>query len=770
LPAFAQVTIRRGMRRFKSRELAGMMIIKSTRSTVLPFRRAALCLAVVSASACLPHTALAQDIQEISVFGQGETRQVQSLGALELESFAAGTSPLKAIEKLPGVNFQSADPYGAYEWSTRIVVRGFNQNQMGFTLDGIPLGDMSYANHNGLHISRAIMSENMGRVTLSQGAGALSTASTSNLGGTLEFASAAPQDDFGLQANGSVGSENSQRIFLRLDSGALSSGTRLFVSAATQDTDKWKGAGKQQQEYLNAKLTQELGGGEVTAYYSHSDRAENDYQDMSKDMIRRLGSNWDNYFPDWDRAVAAARGQFSGNVNSLDDAYWHAAGLRQDDLGYLKLALPIGSSANWSTTIYKHTNEGQGLWGTPYVPTPGGAPLTVRTTEYEIDRQGLISSLNFEIGTHNLEVGVWTEDNDFQQARRFYGEPDATAPTRSFLKFQSNPLLTQWEYLFNTKTTQLYVKDTWQSTDRLRLEYGFKSVNVDVKAQTLTGDNKTGSIKTDEKFLPQAGFVYDLNDRAELFGAASQNVRALIGSATGTSPFSASQAGFEQIRDTIKPETATTFELGLRFRDDVLEGVVSAYHVKFNDRLLAIQQGSAIIGAFNALANVGSVTSRGIETGVDWQLHPLVNWYNSASFNESTYDDDFTSGTTLVRTKGKTVVDSPRWMFNSELGFDNENTFAKLHLKYTSAREYTFLNQGNVDGYSIMNLSAGYRFGQVGALRDLTAQLDVTNLLDKDYISTVGSGGFGNADANGTAQTLLPAAPRQLFLSLKASF
>ena len=28
------------------------------------------------------------------------------------------------------------DPYGAYEWSTRITVRGFNQNRMGFTLDG----------------------------------------------------------------------------------------------------------------------------------------------------------------------------------------------------------------------------------------------------------------------------------------------------------------------------------------------------------------------------------------------------------------------------------------------------------------------------------------------------------------------------------------------------------------------------------------------------------------------------------------------------------
>lgn len=711
-----------------------------------------------------------RQIEEITVFGQGEVRQVHSLTQAQLSQNPAGTSPLKAIEKLPGVNFQSADPYGAYEWSTRIVVRGFNQNQLGFTLDGVPLGDMSYANHNGLHISRAVMSENIGGVTLSQGAGALGTASTSNLGGTLEFSTASPSDEFGIMTNATVGSDSAQRVFLRLDSGELATGTRFFISGATQETDKWKGGGSQEQDYINLKFEQSFGDAVITGYYSDSDRAENDYQDMSKDMIRRLGRDWDNYFPDWDRAVAAAQGVFTGGVNSLDDAYWNAAGLRKDDLGYVTLDLPVTSSLNWTTTLYTHDNEGQGLWGTPYVPTPGGAPLSVRTTEYEIDRDGLISTLTWELGAHSLSAGIWIEDNDFEQARRFYGEPSAAAPTRNFLKFQSNPLLTQWEYAFNTETTQLHVKDVWQATDALRLEFGFKSTQVDVEAETIVGDNKTGKIETDENFLPQAGFVYDIKEGGEIFGAASKNARALIGSATGTSPFSASQAGFEEIRDSIQPETATSFELGWRFRSDALEGVVSVYHVKFDDRLLAIQQGSAIIGAFNALANVGSVTSRGIETGVIWMLTDNVTWYNSASYNQSRIDDDLVSGTTVVNTSGKTVVDSPEWMFNSELGYETGSLFAKLHLKYTGEREYTFLNQGNVDSFSIVNLSAGYRFADLGMLKELTAQVDVANLFDEDYISTVGSGGFGNADPNGTAQTLLPGAPLQMFFTLKALF
>jgi iron complex outermembrane receptor protein len=130
---------------------------------------------------------------EITVLGFGRSRQVQEVTNLDIARMVPGASPLKAIEKLPGVNYQAADPFGAYEWAVRISLRGFNQNQLGFTLDDVPLGDMSYGNVNGLHVSRAIISENVGRTTVSQGAGALATASTSNLGGTIQFYSRSTQ-------------------------------------------------------------------------------------------------------------------------------------------------------------------------------------------------------------------------------------------------------------------------------------------------------------------------------------------------------------------------------------------------------------------------------------------------------------------------------------------------------------------------------------------------------------------------------------------------
>ena len=57
-----------------------------------------------------------------------------------------------------------------------------------------------------------------------------------------------------------------------------------------------------------------------------------------------------------------------------------------------------------------------------------------------------------------------------------------------------------------------------------------------------------------------------------------------------------------------------------------------------------------------------------------------------------------------------------------------------------------------------------------GAFKALKLQLQVTNLLDKEYFSTVGSNGFVTSDPNGNNYTLLTGAPRQWFFTVDASF
>ena len=262
--------------------------------------------------------------ENVSVLGQGQSRQVQSINAQDMKEAVAGTSPLKVLEKLPGVSFQSSDPFGAYEWSTRFSVRGFGQNYMGFTLDGIPLGDMSYGNNNGLHISRAISSENLGHVELSQGSGSLGVASTSNLGGTVQFYSADPENKLGMRVDQTLGSSSMSRTFARIDTGLLESGTKAFISYTKQSTEKWKGWGPQRQEQFNSKIVHMWGENKVSAFLNTSDRMETDYQDMSIDMQNKLGWGWDNYAPNWKAAIDAAHGILLSRRGKHKCKYWPA--------------------------------------------------------------------------------------------------------------------------------------------------------------------------------------------------------------------------------------------------------------------------------------------------------------------------------------------------------------------------------------------------------------------------------------------------------------
>jgi iron complex outermembrane receptor protein len=343
------------MRDLRTRLLPAALLLASISSAALA-QDAANALPDAQSAGVAPVQETPTENADIVVLGFGQARQVQTVTAADLARLTPGTTPLKAVQKLPGVNFQSADAFGAYEWSSRISLRGFNQNQLGFTLDGVPLGDMSYGNFNGLHVSRAIISENVGSVTVAQGAGALGEASTSNLGGTLQFTSRKPADMFGIDASGTYGDEDTNRGFARVDSGDLTgNGLKGYLSYGFLQTDKWKGFGQQRQHQVNAKIMQDFGDrGSITGFFNFSDRREQDYQDLSHHMIARLGLRNDNIANDFPLAVRIAQVYqnqtvragsttaalpyptaglaFPAPYQTVDDVYFDAAGLRRDYL------------------------------------------------------------------------------------------------------------------------------------------------------------------------------------------------------------------------------------------------------------------------------------------------------------------------------------------------------------------------------------------------------------------------------------------------------
>ena len=775
-------------------------------------------LAILSSGTAFADEAVApkspiDDSKEIIVLGHGQSRQAQTLKNRDLLNAAPGTSALKVMDKLPGVSFQSSDPFGAYEWSTRITVRGFNQNQMGFTLDGITLGDMSYGNYNGLHVSRAIINEDIARIDMAQGAGSLDSATASNLGGTLKFISRDPSQKMGGEFAATLGSNNTHRLYGRFETGAINAlgGLRGFVSLVDQKSTKWKGAGDQKAKQADVKFVLPIGEGSLTGFVNYSDRREQDYQDLSIAMINSpfYGHDWDNFQPNYTKAVGVgsvlnntslylsgvldpSSGYWTGlgtnpylayGVNTPDDSYYYGAGVRKDMLSGAKLDLPLSQTVRLNATVYGHKNEGQGLWVTPYTVSPNygvvgattnNAPLSVRTTEYDIDRKGLIASLNFDLGAHQVSAGLWTENNDFDQARRFYGET-LSAPSRNSLDFQKNPFFTQWEYAFTTKTNHFYVQDVWAFSEALKINFGFKSLDVKSKVQSTHNPLTSGTaalaaeLTSKDSFLPQVGFVYKMDKGMEVFGSYAENMIGFVSAAT-SGPFSSrNQANVDYIKNNLKPETSKTIEGGLRVRMPNFQGVIALYDVKFENRLLGVAQGPGIVGGAAVLSNVGGVDTQGLELAGTYRFTPEWKLYATYSYNNSEYRDNVVNaaGTILAATKGKAVVNTPKDLFKTELSYDNGALFATLGVNYTGARFYTYTNVGGkVPSTTLADLSLGYRFVK----HNMDLQLNVSNLTDVKHISTIGSNGFTNTDAGNTSQTVLSGAPRQVFISLRKRF
>ena len=149
------------------------------------------------------------------------------------------------------------------------------------------------------------------------------------------------------------------------------------------------------------------------------------------------------------------------------------------------------------------------------------------------------------------------------------------------------------------------------------------------------------------------------------------------------------------------------------------------------------------------LANVGSVKTNGVEAALTWRPMNNLSWFTSVAWNDSEYADDYTATSssgvpTVVPVSGKQVTDTPEMLVKSELAYDNGAFFARADVNFTDERFYTYLNEGSVDSYTLLNVGVGYRFKPFGPAKELVLQADATNLTDEEYFSTIDSNGFVN--------------------------
>ena len=741
---------------------------------------------------------------EVVVIGSGQARSVSTLLPANLDVLPPGTSVQKALNFLPGVSAQSIDALGVNEQSLSLQVRGFNTTHLGYTLDGMPLGDGAYNNYNGLTISRALISENLGRADLATGIAGLAIPSTSNLGGALTYVSSDPRKKLGLMGSQTFGSENTARTFLRFDTGEHA-GFSAYISGQYSQQDlfvnqrAWnRSTGKQ----LNGKLMYRFDGGTITAFadISRTNQADDAY--LSKDMLNRLGWDWGGYAPNWQSFLGRAYCSVTGPTapgkcvgstapEKLSDVtFTNGQILRNDNLFYLAGDFQLTKSLSLRVQGYHHNDKGAGNnwivgWSTQGTPsTADDVPVQIRDTRYTIDRTGVLASLSWEVGFNLFQAGFWVEGNKSSAVRYIWTNVTGPFSLAQYLKGQ--PDLAQWAQETTWRTHQFYVQDTVKLfNDAVRVDFGFKSTYSKSDARAIRGIAKaappassqfaSGALVAKDNFLPEVGVHWQVAPQHELFASYAENM-AMYQGGFKLGPQSVSQAVWDAQGKTLKPETSKSIEGGYRFVSGPLQVSLAAYKVDFNNRLLQYnpcptnQQQNP--GCGNSFHNAGSVTSKGVELGVLWRPLPWLSWYNSASYNQSTYNENLNwcTGTTCVikLTAGKQQVDTPKEMIASVLSVKQDGFWASLQGKYTGRRYYTYTNDQSFGGYTTFDLGLGYEFG--GRLEGAKLSFNVTNLTNKRFASNFDNSVFAPDDPNGTIQVFHSSAPRQVFGTLSFAF
>jgi hypothetical protein len=457
----------------------------------------------------------------------GSTHAAVEISGVQAQKIVPGISPLKAIEAMPGVVYETSDPWGNNEQNESLVVHGFTTQQLGYTMDGVPLGDQQYGNYNGLSPSRALSSENVKRVTLSSGTGSLGVASTSNLGGAIETFSSDPSSAAGIDLRATGGSYDTARIFVRGDSGNIGDGWMGYLSFLHQNQRAWDFDGYQHGDQLNLKIINDSDVGKFTFYADWSSKAEpNEDADSFGNQACPspvAGASFAAACPGFTTPYTRPfqYPNLAGAIASLKTnpaapgtppvaqgnnfSNYHSAAQREDALTYAQYDWKMAPGMTWSNQAYFHHNTGRGVVAGPvnnaglpalfaiYFPQLvvggsatstgtltnlvnafGGAGYEARTTEYRINRFGFRSTLNWTLGDNDIEAGIWYERNASRTGRRWYAFSAANNDLTPY-DVPRNPAFTQYDVSMRTDAIQLHVQDAWHITPDVTLSAGVKS-------------------------------------------------------------------------------------------------------------------------------------------------------------------------------------------------------------------------------------------------------------------------------------------------------
>lgn len=678
---------------------------------------------------------------------QKEAKSVSTVSSEYIRTQSSIQNAYQYVQLSPGALVATSDPFGLSEQSS-INVHGLGQDELGYVLEGMPLNDIGFYT---AYPSQFIDSENIDEISLAQGSADLDSPVISAAGGLMNITMLDPSIEFGGLADVAFGSYDTNREFLRMDSGLVGdTNLRAFLSYSHTGSDQWRGPGRVKRQHIDYKLVNEWGdGNRITLTGTYHDGITPTYTLPTLAQYQKFGTGY-NFEPTF---TPGDGGYEKLNIGTFRILYMSAPStfVLSDDLTF-------------NITPYWQYGYGNSPYGTTltengnFVGTAG--PYTVRIPNYAATggvvmanyqdlqyRAGQILKFTYTTGPNSVIAGYWFDYADETDQQSYSGvSPQGQAPdlwvdtNRGLITLPNGSLLLAGRDHVITQTQEFFLADKLLLLDdALSLEVGFKEAIVSRSGTNLVPGPQYAATINNAEPLPRAAAKYQVDPEDMVFASVTTNFRT----PSEATLFNAYYGGaiYAKANTDLKPEYSVSEEVGYRYTGAEITGSLTFFHYDFSNRQIATVVGGNMI---NESVNAGGQVTNGLDGELGTKPWYGITPYASAEWLHSTIESNLQVGNDYLPTAGKTAVRSPSVQLGLGLKYDNGDVFGNINVKYVDDQYSTFMNDQKIPGYVTADLGLGYRLPDIGLKARPELKLNMINLAGTSYLSGV-STPTGNA-------------------------
>ncbi|NHO33950.1 TonB-dependent receptor plug domain-containing protein [Acetobacter sp. LMG 1636] len=672
-------------------------------------------------------------------------------------------SPSVMLSALPGVVGGASDPYGGSAHDG-LTVRGLTQGEIGYVMQGIPLGDPVNPN---IFSADMVDNENIGAMTLTQGSSDIWAPFYSAVGGQVTIDTVMPGSTMGGLLDLSYGNNNMRREFLRLDSGEIGhSGIKAFASYSNNHYDQWRGLGGVDRHHVDFKAVKEWGDdNHVWANFGWNHQSGQSLRYPTMAQYEEYGNhyNWDANYTPGDTSYRKFHTQTRTDTLASIQAHLNLHhGMTLDITPYY---IADAAFYNGGENL---NNEGSYLGnqqlGNLNLPWQTNGVTTAMSFDHESESTGgITTAFTWKTAHNTLTLGNWYAYLQHSELESFTPADYSGSVSNSFGKYPiivGGKVLTGYDINFKQQTNALFINDKYSAlNDKLILNAGFREVMIHrVATNEIPGENYMNGGSYAEP-LPQFSATYFITKNDQVYINGTTSFRAPGSEEIYIDLWDPNGHGVPtmQRRTEQKSEFAIGEEVGFRHK-----GLVSFSLALFNYNLVHHQVNSSnYIGTqlVTQPIDMGGETIRGLQAEVGLRPWHHFSPYIAFQYLHTTIDNNYMVGGYALPTAGKTMVMSPTLSGSAGINYDDGHIFGNLFASWAGRQYSTFMNDESIPAYVVGNLTAGYRFNNVGFMKHPQIQINVSNFANNHYLSGV-YGYSANAHAvNVGGHTIAGSAP-----------